>query len=98
MLRPGCRQRSKFIRLALQSLALGLGALLAIQAKISPGAIFASMFIVGRALAPIDQLIGSWKNIIQARNAYTKLCDLFAETPPNIALTLLPRPRGLAGG
>ena len=90
----GLAATSKFIRLALQSLALGLGALLAIQAKISPGAIFASMFIVGRALAPIDQLIGSWKNIIQARNAYAKLCDLFNETPSNIALTLLPRPEG----
>ena len=90
----GLAATSKFIRLALQSLALGLGALLAIQAKISPGAIFASMFIVGRALAPIDQLIGSWKNIVQARNAYEKLCDLFNETPPNIALTQLPRPEG----
>ncbi len=90
----GLTATSKFVRLALQSLALGLGALLAIQAKISPGAIFASMFIVGRALAPIDQLVGSWKNIVQARDAYRKLCDLFAETPANIALTLLPRPEG----
>ena len=42
---------SKFIRLALQSLALGLAALLAIDAKVSPGAVFAASFIVGRALA-----------------------------------------------
>jgi len=90
----GLTATSKFVRLALQSLALGLGALLAISAKISPGAIFASMFIVGRALAPIDQLVGSWKNIVQARDAYTKLCALFAETPANIALTMLPRPEG----
>ena len=90
----GLSAASKFIRLALQSLALGLGALLAINAQISAGAIFASMFIVGRALAPIDQLIGSWRNIIQARGAYVKLCELFDETPPNIALTQLPSPQG----
>jgi ATP-binding cassette subfamily C protein len=85
---------SKFVRLLLQSLALGLGALLAINGKISPGAVFASMFIVGRALAPIDQLVGSWKQIIQARSAYRTLNELFDQTPPNIALTQLPRPVG----
>src|SRR5688500_9560662 len=60
---------SRFVRLSLQSLALGLAALLAIDAKVSVGAVFASSFIVGRALAPIDQLVGGWKNIIQALGA-----------------------------
>jgi len=90
----GLTALSKFLRLALQSLALGLGALLAINSKISAGAIFASMFIVGRAMAPIDQLVGSWKTIIQARGAYATLLDLFSETPPNVALTQLPSPEG----
>ena len=85
---------SKFVRLLLQSLALGVGALLAISAKISPGAIFASMFIVGRALAPIDQLLGGWRSIIQARGAITVLDELFAATPPDIARTRLPDPKG----
>jgi len=85
---------TKFVRLALQSLALGLGALLAIDAKVSPGAVFASSFIVGRALAPIDQLVGSWKAIIQARGAYGVLRDLFNEAPVDISLTQLPAPKG----
>jgi ATP-binding cassette subfamily C protein len=85
---------SKFLRMAVQSLALGLGALLAINAKISPGAIFASMFIVGRAMAPIDQLVGSWKTIVQARGAYKTLADLLDETPPAAELTRLPDPGG----
>jgi ATP-binding cassette subfamily C protein len=85
---------SKFTRLLLQSLALGVGALLAISAKISPGAIFASMFIVGRALAPIDQLVGGWRTIIQARGSIAVLDELFASTPPDIARTLLPEPSG----
>ena len=52
------------------------------------------MFIIGRALAPIDQLVGSWKTIIQARGAYRTLNELLDETPPDIALTQLPRPGG----
>jgi ATP-binding cassette subfamily C protein len=86
--------QSKFVRLFLQSLALGVGALLAISAKISPGAVFASMFIVGRAMAPIDQLIGSWRTIVQARGAIRVLDELFAHTPPSLARTRLPKPSG----
>ena len=85
---------SKFTRLLLQSLALGIGALLAINASVSPGAIFASMFIVGRALAPIDQLVGGWRTIIQARGSIAVLDELFATTPPDVARTLLPAPTG----
>ena len=85
---------SKFTRLALQSLALGLAAMLAIDAKVSPGAVFASSFIVGRALAPIDQLVGGWKQVVQGLSAYQTLRDLFNETAPDIALTQLPAPQG----
>lgn len=85
---------SKFLRLTVQSLALGLGALLAIDAKISPGAVFAASFIVGRALAPIDQLVASWRSIVQGRGAVRILRDLFEETPPDVALTRLPPPNG----
>jgi PrtD family type I secretion system ABC transporter len=85
---------SKFVRLALQSLALGLGALLAIDGRVSPGAVFAATFIVGRALAPIDQLVGGWRSIVQGRGAYATLVELFSETPPDVSLTRLPPPQG----
>lgn len=85
---------SKFVRQFLQSIALGVGALLAIDGKISPGTIFASMFIVGRALAPIDQVVGNWRGILQAREAWLTLNDLLNESPEDIALTKLARPVG----
>ncbi len=85
---------SKFIRLALQSLALGLGAWLAINDQISAGAIFASSFLVGRALAPIDQLLGAWRNVVHARASYATLNDLLAARDADIALTRLPAPNG----
>jgi len=85
---------SKFLRMTLQSLALGLGAWLAIGNAISAGAIFASAFLIGRALAPIDQMLGAWRNVVQARGAYTKLCDLLDAREADIALTQLPAPAG----
>ncbi|KEQ53501.1 Type I secretion system ATPase [Sphingobium chlorophenolicum] len=85
---------SKFVRLILQSLALGLGAWLAIDNQISAGAIFASSFLVGRALTPIDQLLGAWRNVVHARASYETLNDLLAAKEADIALTRLPAPVG----
>jgi ATP-binding cassette subfamily C exporter for protease/lipase len=86
--------QSKLVRLALQSAALAVGALLAISAKISPGAVFASMFVVGRALSPIDQLVGSWRAMIQARGAIALLDGLFHTAPVPAQRTLLTAPAG----
>ncbi|MDQ1158542.1 ATP-binding cassette subfamily C exporter for protease/lipase [Sphingomonas sp. SORGH_AS 950] len=85
---------TKFVRLALQSLALGLGALLAIDNLISGGAIFAASFLIARALAPIEQIIGNWKGLLQARNSYKQLGELLAETDTGPVKTQLPAPRG----
>lgn len=85
---------TKFVRLALQSLALGLGALLAVDNLISGGAIFASSFLIARALQPIEQLIGTWRAIIQARQSYRSIDTLLAAAPAAAAPTQLPAPRG----
>ncbi|MEG3146488.1 type I secretion system permease/ATPase [Sphingomonas sp. RT2P30] len=85
---------TKFVRLALQSLALGLGALLAVDGLISAGAIFASSFLIARALSPIEQLIGSWKPLVQTRQGYISLNALLASAPAHALETQLPAPRG----
>lgn len=85
---------TKFVRLALQSLALGLGALLAVDNLISGGAIFASSFLIARALAPIEQLIGTWKTIVQARQSYHSLGLLLDNMDAGAEPTRLPPPRG----
>lgn len=84
----------KFVRLALQSLALGLGAWLAVDNQISGGAIFASSFLIARALQPIEQLIATWRNIVQARQSYASLQALLATAPATQRPTQLPPPRG----
>ena len=85
---------SKFLRLSLQSLALGLGAWLAINNSISVGAVFAASFLAGRALQPIEQMLSTWRSIAQARTAYDKLNGLLGGRESEIALTQLPPPEG----
>ncbi len=85
---------SRFVRLMLQSLALGLGALLAIDNQISAGAIFASSFLIARALAPAEQLIGAWQSILQARSSFQNLTALLTDETARPRLTTLPAPSG----
>ena len=85
---------TKFTRLVLQSLALGLGALLAVNNQISGGAIFASSFLMARALAPIEQLINGWKPVGQARLSLSSLSKLLDTSPAEAVPTRLPAPTG----
>lgn len=85
---------SKSLRLMLGSLALGVGALLAIQGKITPGAIFASSLLISRALAPIDQITGAWKALILAWNARRTIATLLDAYGEPQAHTRLPDPQG----
>src|SRR3546814_12381689 len=59
----------KFVRMFMQSFALGVGAWLAINGQISVGAIIAASVLLSRALQPIEQLVGLWPNIVQSRQA-----------------------------
>ena len=72
---------SKFLRYTQQSLALGAGALLVIDGQLSPGAMIASNVLMTRALAPIDQVVSSWRGFISARTAFRRLEALLAQYP-----------------
>ena len=85
---------SKGVRLALQSLVLGLGALLAVQGQITAGMMIAGSILMGRVLSPIDQLIGVWKQWTSARLAYQRLESLLQAHPARPPRMALPVPRG----
>jgi PrtD family type I secretion system ABC transporter len=85
---------SKFVRLALQSLMLGAGAYLVIEREATGGVMIGASIILGRALAPVEQAIGSWRNIVSARQSYRRLRELLAATPPRGLRTSLPPPKG----
>jgi ATP-binding cassette subfamily C protein len=63
----------RFLRLFLQSAALGAGAWLAISKDVSAGAIFASSMLAARALGPIDQIVAQWRSLSSAAAAYDDL-------------------------
>ncbi|MDI5934702.1 type I secretion system permease/ATPase [Halomonas kalidii] len=85
---------SRVLRLLAQSLILGLGAWLVLRAELSPGMMIAGSIIMGRALAPIDRLIGTWKGVVAARGAYGRLDELLEHTPEDAERMSLPPPRG----
>lgn len=85
---------SRFTRMVLQSAMLGGGAYLAITNEITPGMMIAASIISGKALAPIDMVVGSWGGLINARMAYRRLEDLLATIPAKGERMTLPAPTG----
>lgn len=85
---------SKFTRITLQSLILGLGALLALENRITPGMMIVGSILMGRALAPVDQLINIWKGWSATQSAYRRLAELLTNNPPRVRGMALPRPNG----
>lgn len=85
---------SKLVRLALQSLVLAVGAVLAIQNEISPGMMIAGSILMGRALQPVEMAIATWKQLISARAAYQRLDELLETYPARLSGMSLPRPQG----
>ncbi|WP_179401940.1 type I secretion system permease/ATPase [Burkholderia guangdongensis] len=85
---------TKFVRLSLQSLVLGVGALLAIDGKVSPGMMVAGSILMGRTLSPLEMLISVWRQWESAKNAYGRLVDLLEGNPARRIGMSLPPPRG----
>lgn len=85
---------SKSFRFFIQSSILAVGAYLAIQQIVSPGSMIAASILMGRALAPVDQAIGQWKNFISAFQAYTSLQKIFHILPNEKTRLQLPAPKG----
>lgn len=85
---------TKFVRLSLQSLVLGLGGWLAIDGHITPGMMIAGSILMGRTLAPIEQVINVWKSWSSAKLSYQRLVKLLEQNPPRGTNMSLPAPQG----
>ncbi|MEM1235787.1 MAG: type I secretion system permease/ATPase [Pseudomonadota bacterium] len=84
---------TKSLRLLLQSGMLGLGAYLVLNNELTPGAMIAGSILLGRALAPVELLLGQWPTVQRAREAWNNLADLLSQVPKEAPRTLLPAPR-----
>ncbi|WP_343585861.1 type I secretion system permease/ATPase [Pseudomonas sp.] len=85
----------RFVRITLQSVILGAGALLAIEGKITPGMMIACSILTGRALAPVEQVIAAWKQLLGCRSAWGRLNDLLHDYPQRPPSMSLQRPLGM---
>ncbi|MBB4121862.1 type I secretion system permease/ATPase [Martelella radicis] len=83
---------SKAVRQLLQSAALGLGAVLVLAGDFHAGAMIACSILLGRALAPIEQVIGQWGLIQRAWEAWKNLSVLFETIEDETQHMPLPRP------
>jgi len=85
---------SKFVSMLVQAALLGVGAWLAIEQLISPGVMMASSIMMGRALSPVQMVVGQWKRIVALRGSYARLQQIFANLPDQGVTADQPDPIG----
>ncbi|MFJ2693585.1 type I secretion system permease/ATPase [Pseudomonas sp. NPDC087336] len=85
---------SKTFRQWTQSMMLAIGAYLVITHEITPGLLMAGSLLLGRALSPIDQMIGSWKGFVGARVQYNRLNETLEKLSAEPERMKLPAPQG----
>lgn len=81
----------------MQVAILGVGAWLVLDHRITAGMIFAANIIGGRALQPVEGVIGAWKQIIASREAYDRIQTALEKAGPVEARMALPAPEGHVG-
>ena len=84
---------TKAFRLFLQSAMLGLGAYLVLQGQLTPGAMIAGSILLGRALAPIEMIVGQWAVFQKGREGWGNLSVLLGSIPEDEPRTALPKPQ-----
>lgn len=85
---------SSFLTHSLPSLQMGLGVFLAIQGLITGGMVIAASYLISRSVQPIQQVLGSWKNIISVRQSYDRLNSLLEDDTESGERMQLPPPLG----
>ncbi len=70
---------TKAARLLVQVALMGVGLYLALNHEMTAGAMIASSIIMGRALAPVEQLVGVWRQVAAAQDAFVRLDKVLRE-------------------
>jgi ATP-binding cassette subfamily C exporter for protease/lipase/ATP-binding cassette subfamily C protein EexD len=85
---------TRFTRQAIQILMLALGAYLVLTQQASAGIMIATTILLGRAVQPVEQVVGSWRVLTEARAAYRRLRDLSLDAERRPGHLTMPRPQG----
>jgi PrtD family type I secretion system ABC transporter len=88
---------TKFVRAGVQIAIMGVAAYLVIEGAMQAGVIFAASLMIGRALAPVEQSVASWRRLLAAREALAKLIEMFEANPTQADPLELLRPTGRIG-
>jgi PrtD family type I secretion system ABC transporter len=84
----------RYVRMLIQIAIIAVGAMLVIDRSISSGLLFANMILSSRALAPLERMVGSWKALFEAVEAYKRLDAVLLDYEPPVPATKLPVPTG----
>ena len=84
----------RYVRLLIQIMVIAVGAMLVVRRDITSGLLFANMILAARALAPVERIVGSWKGLFEATQAYRRLETALADFEPPVPTTQLPVPSG----
>jgi PrtD family type I secretion system ABC transporter len=85
---------TKFARQFIQLAMLGAGAFLVVAQDVTAGVMIAATILLGRALAPVETMVASWRSLVEARSAWRRLDQLLSANPPAEPGTELPAPKG----
>jgi len=85
---------TRTMRQAVQAGILGLGAWLVISGEATAGIMIATTVLLGRALAPVEQVVGSWRVLAEGRAAFRRLAELLAAADAEPERMALPAPSG----
>lgn len=81
---------AKTFRLMLQSGILGLGAWLVIQDHSTPGTMIAASILMGRAIAPVEQITSQWRMVSGALTAWNAVSNALDKAAPPVEHMQLP--------
>lgn len=85
---------SRFLRQTLQVGMMGLGAWLVLDNNVTPGIMIAGTILFGRAMAPVEAVIGNWSGLVAARAAWRRLNELIPAVIDAPRRMRLPDPKG----
>jgi ATP-binding cassette subfamily C protein len=86
---------SRTLRLVLQIAILGAGAYLVVEGEMTAGMIFAASVISSRALQPLDQIIGGWRQIVDSYRAWSRIrANMRSAASSSDDMVALPAPAG----
>lgn len=85
---------TRTLRQVIQMVVLAIGAYLVITHQATAGIMVATTILLGRALAPVEQVVGSWRVLAEGRAALARLRELLGGAVNAAEPMSLPKPKG----